>query len=73
MPRFVNVRKGKGGHEVASKERKNQSKPGAGANTGRRMIKKGTLRDLETKDSHKIRGGGWSRDNSSVSSSTSSS
>jgi hypothetical protein len=60
-------------HEMASKKSKSQSKSGAAANTGRRMIKKATFRDLEAKDGQQIRGGKWSRDNGSVSSSTSSS
>ena len=60
-------------YEMASKMSGRKAKPGAGANAGRRMIEKVALRDLETKDGRKIRGGKWSRDNGSVSSSTSTS
>ena len=56
---------------MASKKSKSQAKPGTEAKTGRRATKKGSFRDLEAKDDQRIRGGKWSRENGSVSSSTS--
>jgi len=58
---------------MASKRSGSRAKSGGGAKAGKRTTKKGSFRDLEAKDGQKIRGGKWSRDNGSVSSSTSSS
>ena len=58
---------------MASKRRGSKARPGAAAKIRKGTATKGRLRDLEMKDGQKIRGGKWSRDNGSVSSSTSSS
>ena len=48
---------GKVGHEVASKRSGSKAKSGGEAKTGKRRTKKESLKDLEAKDSQKIRGG----------------
>jgi len=64
---------GEGGCGMASKRNGIKARRGAAAKTGKRTTKKGSFRDLEAKDGQRIRGGKWSRENGSVSSSTSSS
>ena len=64
---------GEGRYGMTNKRSGIKVRRGAPAKTEERTTKKGSLRDLGAKDGQRIRGGKWSRENGSVSSSTSSS
>jgi hypothetical protein len=56
VPSIVNVER-EGTYEMTSKRSRSKAKSGAGARGGKLKVKKETLKDLDPKNSQKVRGG----------------